>query len=664
MNSLNTKLEIDQNNFNGSIQELFTSYVVNSGFDPFQVLEEAGMMCARQLFMLVEGIRNGDLWALKMLDAASKLQSGILYGNIFNFGNYDECIEIKHTFKEDKSFKGQYCTASLTFGNNNESLFEVLENKENLKQLGIMFGLCVPSGCDANHLMNISNNLLDNYLPGAKLFFYEEFCSTEDTRIKIPTRSVVAIIIFAGFGVVIGVATFVDLSVKLGENSILKCFSLYTNGKKLLTPSSNEDSLNCLNGIRVLSMMLIVLGHKFIMTSGMPALNKIFVEQWKNYLYNYIFIGLGFAVDTFFTVSGLLVVYLYFRTSEKGREISWIMYYLHRLLRLTPSLLMLVLFYTCMLQFMDHPMFPAVDMLFGENCREYWWSTVLYIQNYWNPNDICAIQTWYLAIDTQLYIVAPLLLIMLSRYPPKGILCILVLAILSMGAAFEVTWRRSLGATYLNQDPVEYKYLYTPTHIRVPPWLFGALTGYFIAKNKDKIIFLSKFQVYSLWILSLGALLFVLLIQKCYHNVEYDAFSSGLYNAFARPIWGIAICIIILLCVFGYGGLINTFLSCNIFNILIRINYAIYLIQMPVILAVFSATFRTPAYLSDFSIIHDTLGDYCLILIVATFWTLAFESPIIALEKVLFSKGKYGTNKYVLNKMKVQKGSCETVIIR
>lgn len=62
-------------------------------------------------------------------------------------------------------------------------------------------------------------------------------------------------------------------------DDILKCFSIYSNGKKLFNSKVGEDSLLCLNGLRVLSMFLIILGHRLIMTNGLPAVNKILIDR-------------------------------------------------------------------------------------------------------------------------------------------------------------------------------------------------------------------------------------------------------------------------------------------------------------------------------------------------------------------------------------------------
>lgn len=47
-----------------------------------------------------------------MLDATTKLQSGILYGNIRDFGSFDQCLEIEGVIvngDESKNIIGKHC---------------------------------------------------------------------------------------------------------------------------------------------------------------------------------------------------------------------------------------------------------------------------------------------------------------------------------------------------------------------------------------------------------------------------------------------------------------------------------------------------------------------------------------------------------------------------
>ena len=54
-----------------------------------------------------------------MIDSSSKIPEGILSGSFDDFGNYDECLSVE--VKENwRSFKGQYCLASLNIIVNEE----------------------------------------------------------------------------------------------------------------------------------------------------------------------------------------------------------------------------------------------------------------------------------------------------------------------------------------------------------------------------------------------------------------------------------------------------------------------------------------------------------------------------------------------------------------
>ena len=43
----------------------------------------------------------------------------------------------------------------------------------------------------------------------------------------------------------------------------MQCFSLSANVSKLLDSNQNDRSISCLNGIRVISMCWVIVGHMF-----------------------------------------------------------------------------------------------------------------------------------------------------------------------------------------------------------------------------------------------------------------------------------------------------------------------------------------------------------------------------------------------------------------
>ncbi len=70
--------------------------------------------CGQELADLLNGTQQKQKWAMKLIDAWGKpLPSGLLTGNLYWLGNYDECLDDLYQI-EDKSFlqqpfDAQYC---------------------------------------------------------------------------------------------------------------------------------------------------------------------------------------------------------------------------------------------------------------------------------------------------------------------------------------------------------------------------------------------------------------------------------------------------------------------------------------------------------------------------------------------------------------------------
>lgn len=61
--------------------------------------------------------------------------------------------------------------------------------------------------------------------------------------------------------------------------------------------------------------------------------------------------------------------------------------YFHRYLRLTPVLAACILTYMSIVRFMSSgPLWPQRFSFIEGSCTQYWWSPLIYVQNYVNPN--------------------------------------------------------------------------------------------------------------------------------------------------------------------------------------------------------------------------------------------------------------------------------------
>lgn len=59
------------------------------------------------------------------------------------------------------------------------------------------------------------------------------------------------------------------------RNNMVEIFSAFSNVKKLLAVRTQKHPLDCLNGIRVLSMFYVVIGHTYVMSMFFPLINAL-----------------------------------------------------------------------------------------------------------------------------------------------------------------------------------------------------------------------------------------------------------------------------------------------------------------------------------------------------------------------------------------------------
>merc|ERR1719206_1260486 len=94
------------------------------------------------------------------------------------------------------------------------------------------------------------------------------------------------------------------------------------------------------------------------------------------------------SVDTFFVLSGFLTAYLFFkrngsRTESVGQKIKTVlMMYLHRYLRLTPALAILMCFSMTLPLYLTSGPFAATKESLTGTCDKWWWYNILYINNF------------------------------------------------------------------------------------------------------------------------------------------------------------------------------------------------------------------------------------------------------------------------------------------
>jgi peptidoglycan/LPS O-acetylase OafA/YrhL len=193
-------------------------------------------------------------------------------------------------------------------------------------------------------------------------------------------------------------------------------FSVYSNWKQLFEMKRAEasGSIQCLDGIRAISLLWIIFGHRYFDMFLAPATNTIdATEIWLKNVLSLFHTTFHLAVDTFFLMGGLLVTRSFMKTFDKyvdqkiyyehlfkicRKEFNVLKIYFHRFLRYTPVLLFVMLFFTSFMPYLGSgPIFDITLKSWLSPCYSNWWSTILHVSTFTNIDKLCMNWTWYLA---------------------------------------------------------------------------------------------------------------------------------------------------------------------------------------------------------------------------------------------------------------------------
>ncbi|KAK3927659.1 Nose resistant to fluoxetine protein 6 [Frankliniella fusca] len=645
---------------------------------------------------------KGEMWALQMVDATSKLITGVLYGNLADLGNFDECVSSGNS--EEVGFTGRYALPALDLQTavpvpaaaqpearllqlRRGLLAAAAAHREHQDQglllpaagnatvkystlAALRISMCVPSTCQAPVLeAALARAIAVINGPIAGLGFHLQVRLPEKyTTVAGPWRKaapadyvVITLCVFLILLVVLG--TTIDLTLhpevslillanvadktKRRKAGMLLSFSAYTNGKRLLTiPPPSDTNFTCINGIRFISAMWVIIGHRYNKALEVPFMNLSIMPKRVSDPSAMMIASAPLSVDTFFLVGGMVNCYAFLKTTKGSFNI--IMYYVHRYIRLTPAFaLMIGITATWIAILGNGPLWHQVVGDASLSCVRNWWSALLYVGNYATPTDQCMMQSWYLMVDMQLHWLSPLLLVPLWKFPRLGLIWGGVLFLLSCLSPFLVTYFYELPApmsTDINWDAqyVFLKLMYYPTHTRATAYIFGSMVGYVLYKIKTgKLRWrLSSVQVACGWMLSTALCLTVIFGEQPlldHDSHPYNVWEASFYSGFHRVAWSIGIAWIVLACIQGNGGPVNAFLSWSPFCVMGRLTYGIYLTHAAVQI-VDTGLMRSSDYYTDFKMVERMLGDLTIATFLGACLCLTTESPIMAIEKALRSK--------------------------
>ena len=618
---------------------------------------------------------------IPLLDSAGKQGAGLLGGNVILNGAYDECF--------NKNFTG-YCVAEKVSLNNIPANIEVA-----LGSIMWTVGLCVPKHCGGTDIGLLINST--KYLKAG----VDSVTCTDTKGTEYNVGAVIMICVCIVFLLLVLLGTGVEVFITYGpiffikekkvmvgnivnepsinnsssekvpllnqgmNNAVEKkkstdkvkpldfilSFSLFKNVSTLLATKQAPGVITSLNGLRVISMFWVILGHTHLWSLTGGALDN--VGSIPSILSRLSFQPVGnafFSVDSFFFLSGVLVAYLTLRQMKKKKgRFPYLQFYIHRYLRLTPTYAF-VLFFAWFLT--SHLAYGPnlMKIPYTEQCAKTWWTNLLYINNIypWKMMDSCVSWTWYLANDMQFYIISPLVLIPLYYLFPVGlaVACGFISSglVISMALTGAYNLQGNSFAAYAYGYVPESTFvtyqdaIYTKPWDRIAPYIVGIILGFILYKEyRIQLGRRLNILVYLVgWIVAgfiMWWALYGLVFQ--WHGHTPSMFENVIYIAFSRLTWAIGLVLIVFACHNGYGWVINSFLSMPIWTPLSRMTFNAYLVH-PIVLSVVYGQLQTSIHYTDITMAVYTLAFVVLSYGAAGVVCLFVELPLGTIEMLMF----------------------------
>ena len=421
---------------------------------------------------------------------------------------------------------------------------------------------------------------------------------------------------------------------------LILSFSLYKTIPAIMSTRQPASTITSINGIRVISMLWIILGHTYSFELEFDSTAAMFETTAKRFLFQLVD-NFNYSVDSFYVLSGLLLSFLTIK--EMGRhqgKFPFMSFYIHRLLRLSPA--------NYLIMFSSFKVLPHVGSgplwIFREinNCEKYWWTNILYINNFYPTSfyDTCYTITWYLSTLMQLFIISPIFLLLLYHFWKIGLTTIagtmfISFAIIGTLAGIENYNANPFQAVIALQSSEST--IYEKPYCRINAYLIGMVLGFVLYKkwkvNSPLWILICFYGV--MWMIAVSCLFIIFGPYESWNGHPFTKIENVMFFMFSRTIFSFGVALMIYACHNGFGGVINKFLSWSFWIPLSRLSFMVYLCH-PIVIYLMFRTLRSKLIYTDWLLIvlfaAAVMLSYCMALVLA----VTVEYPIANVENAVY----------------------------
>lgn len=642
--------------------------------------------CLASYARIISAMKSGELWAFKFLDSSGKIPSGVTEGVSSFFGDYDQCLNIQSTHSDSNShlFQGKYCLASpqlafpsfevlhsnitIKFLNNKTNLLlnKVVKRKMNTIKLFMAnnfyitkftffrYGFCIPSNCEAKHIQNAINKVLQPIIKIPVEVGPE--CDVKSTESKYNQTQTFAIFVFSFMIIMAAISTTLELIIKrrakqhIDKNqvqkmnkceNILTLFSIIKSTKSLF--ATKKVDYQCIHTLTFIFLIWIHWGRYYVapLTINLIGVKNIFSSFILQMISEkkYFWVRTPFPLGTLFIFSGIFISLDFFGKKHKISPSGYVNFVLIKWLRFNIRCIGPILVIFILSSLGSGPIWHLGQNLYAKSCENYYWHNLLFINPYVGVKQLCNPSSIYYSIIFQLQIISPIILIPLYYSPIIGIILNVIAILIGCVACilpqffglpiapFEVSDMTSIDQ--IQRSLVRYN---VGPEQCITPFVTGLLIGYLIIHRSK---FLSKTMVsVSLWILFIVLSSSAIIWGENFKDLDVipNKIDLMLWFSLGKILWASGCGALILVLCAGKGT-IYRFLSMDVFRPITRLNFTFLLLHTILMYYRFFVT-KENVEITHYYMLQCILLDTFFTYVIAFILYILIEHPFYNLIKL------------------------------
>ncbi len=445
-----------------------------------------------------------------------------------------------------------------------------------------------------------------------------------------------------------------------GWRKALGCFSLQQNVRLLFACGNPFDpKLEVFNGIRLLGISWIVLGHYHVSLMLAPIFN--FLEA-VNAIFSSFPMGVikaaNLASDIFFFMSGFFAAMSTYRILRIPENRTWKCVgtiYLHRYVRLLPVFLFGMLGTVFILPTLyDSPLSswagPQVQL-----CEDQWQYCFLFMNNFMSKfYGACMAWLWYVQNDMQFFLLAPLIMLIFSRGKRWGFFVIVSLCIVSLAVQTSIIsyYKFSLSSTKLDLQHDMSTITFIKPYCRFLTYAMGMIVYLMYEEPNDPVNGIGPFiclkrviyehNTLRHVIYAIGTVIMCICIYGFYFMDHYpDTWGTTfgmVHMVVVRPLFILGLTMVVYPVLIGRGKVILAIFGHYIFNPIAKVTYGTYMLHLPLIGVARFITVQGRFYRPLESIL-SAVGIIFMSYVFSTVVTMIYDFPTMRLFREYVEKG-------------------------